>query len=334
MGALLPGARLRASGAPAFWQNELPLKKHGNSSASGHPQRRPRKSTGRRPVTAADSPAPCRRWMLLRRCRAANSPMSRSAAAVPRHINPMSILKFALPAFLLLAAQSAAAQTVQPPCPGNPEALSTSRVIRVDAATTPRIGRKHFPNLAPHRQGGRAYVRRRPAAWHDIRGAQRAAAGMRTRHLLFGRPKRGGPSGTGKARAGRRPHRGAPQFSASAARSLESGRRRGGNRPRLCGGRRRPLRPCDHTATNAVLPLSGLCLDAAPAEPSCSAKYRGLRRRPVGQRLAGDVARPRAPPDARTDRSRPWRNRPVSRYEAANGRDVARFLAFPKGRGL
>ena len=60
----------------------------------------------------------------------------------------MSILKSALPAFLL-AAQPVAAQTVQQPCRGNPDALSTSRVITVDAATTPRVGRKHFPTTLP-----------------------------------------------------------------------------------------------------------------------------------------------------------------------------------------
>ena len=31
------------------------------------------------------------------------------------------------------------------PCPGNPDALGTERVIEVDAKTTPRVGRKHFP---------------------------------------------------------------------------------------------------------------------------------------------------------------------------------------------
>jgi peptidoglycan-N-acetylglucosamine deacetylase len=64
------------------------------------------------------------------------------------HIKQMSLLKFALPAFLL-AAQPAAAQTGQQSCPGNPNALSTSRVITVDAATTPRVGRKHFPTTLP-----------------------------------------------------------------------------------------------------------------------------------------------------------------------------------------
>src|SRR5215470_15589008 len=60
----------------------------------------------------------------------------------------MSILKSALPA-LLLAAHPAAAQTAQQSCRDNPDALSTSRVITVDAATTPRVGRKHFPTTLP-----------------------------------------------------------------------------------------------------------------------------------------------------------------------------------------
>lgn len=37
------------------------------------------------------------------------------------------------------------------PCPGNPQALGTERVIEVDAMTTPRVGRKHFPNTLPLR---------------------------------------------------------------------------------------------------------------------------------------------------------------------------------------
>src|SRR5258707_15613506 len=58
----------------------------------------------------------------------------------------MSIPKAALAA-ALFAAQPAAAQTA--PCPGNPDALATSRVITVDAATTPRVGLKHFPATLP-----------------------------------------------------------------------------------------------------------------------------------------------------------------------------------------
>lgn len=32
------------------------------------------------------------------------------------------------------------------PCPGNPQALGTERVMTVDARSTPRVGRKHFPS--------------------------------------------------------------------------------------------------------------------------------------------------------------------------------------------
>jgi peptidoglycan/xylan/chitin deacetylase (PgdA/CDA1 family) len=36
-------------------------------------------------------------------------------------------------------------------CPGNPQALGTERVMEVDARTTPRVGRKHFPATLPLR---------------------------------------------------------------------------------------------------------------------------------------------------------------------------------------
>jgi peptidoglycan/xylan/chitin deacetylase (PgdA/CDA1 family) len=35
------------------------------------------------------------------------------------------------------------------PCPGNPDALGTERVLNVDDASTPRLGRKQFPNTLP-----------------------------------------------------------------------------------------------------------------------------------------------------------------------------------------
>lgn len=46
-----------------------------------------------------------------------------------------------------LAAASAAASTAS--CPGNPNALGTERVLAVDVATTPRVGRKQFPTTLP-----------------------------------------------------------------------------------------------------------------------------------------------------------------------------------------
>lgn len=38
------------------------------------------------------------------------------------------------------------------PCPGNPDALGTERILVVDAGTTPRVGRKEFPSTLPLRQ--------------------------------------------------------------------------------------------------------------------------------------------------------------------------------------
>lgn len=35
------------------------------------------------------------------------------------------------------------------PCPGNPEALGTERVLSVSVTTTPRVGRKQFPSTLP-----------------------------------------------------------------------------------------------------------------------------------------------------------------------------------------
>jgi peptidoglycan/xylan/chitin deacetylase (PgdA/CDA1 family) len=49
-----------------------------------------------------------------------------------------------------LAAVATAAQAA-PACPGHGDALGTARVLTVDAATTPRIGRKHFPQTLPLR---------------------------------------------------------------------------------------------------------------------------------------------------------------------------------------
>jgi len=41
---------------------------------------------------------------------------------------------------------------VAAPCPGNPEALGTERVLEVDVKNTPRVGRKQFPSTLPLRE--------------------------------------------------------------------------------------------------------------------------------------------------------------------------------------
>jgi peptidoglycan-N-acetylglucosamine deacetylase len=51
-------------------------------------------------------------------------------------------------ALLVLAAAFGTANGATP-CPGNADALGTARVLIVDAKTTPRVGRKHFPQTLP-----------------------------------------------------------------------------------------------------------------------------------------------------------------------------------------
>ena len=55
------------------------------------------------------------------------------------------MLRMLIAALVCIAPLAAAAA----PCPGNPEALGTERVMTVDAASTPRVGRKQFPQTLP-----------------------------------------------------------------------------------------------------------------------------------------------------------------------------------------
>ena len=50
---------------------------------------------------------------------------------------------------LAIAALISPSWVVAAPCPGNPQALGTERVIEIDAKTTPRVGRKQFPSTLP-----------------------------------------------------------------------------------------------------------------------------------------------------------------------------------------
>ena len=52
---------------------------------------------------------------------------------------------------IALAAAIAPMAARAEPCPANPDALGTERVLEVDAATTPRVGRKHFAATLPLR---------------------------------------------------------------------------------------------------------------------------------------------------------------------------------------
>ncbi|MGZ3327303.1 MAG: hypothetical protein ACXU85_09080, partial [Xanthobacteraceae bacterium] len=82
--------------------------------------------------------------------RITGAPASRCAASARRHDGMKMRIPIALLAFALIAAapRAQAAPDVAP-CPGNAEALGTTRILPVAAATTPRVGRKHFPQTLP-----------------------------------------------------------------------------------------------------------------------------------------------------------------------------------------
>jgi len=50
---------------------------------------------------------------------------------------------------LVIATVLAPLAALAAPCPGNPHALGTERVLMVDAKSTPRVGRKEFPTTLP-----------------------------------------------------------------------------------------------------------------------------------------------------------------------------------------
>jgi peptidoglycan/xylan/chitin deacetylase (PgdA/CDA1 family) len=55
------------------------------------------------------------------------------------------MIRIAIVAAVAMLPLAAVAQT----CPGNPQALGTERVLEVDAHSTPRVGRKQFPETLP-----------------------------------------------------------------------------------------------------------------------------------------------------------------------------------------
>src|SRR5262252_4231176 len=55
------------------------------------------------------------------------------------------------PSALLAASLAALSSAHAAPCPGNADALGTARVLDVDVAAMPRVGRKHFPQTLPLR---------------------------------------------------------------------------------------------------------------------------------------------------------------------------------------
>ena len=173
-----------------------------------------------------------------------------------------------------LLALGAAASALRPRAPTAPairRARHRARAGGRSRPSTPRVGRKHFPAtlpLAPKE----VVLTFDDGPWPGTtdRGAGGAQARMRAGDLLPARPQRRRASGAGAPGAGRGPHRRAPHLFASAAEPYEPDRRRGRDRPRLRRGRRRALWQGRRGADDAVLPLSGLCLQPGAARPPAS----------------------------------------------------------------
>ena len=71
------------------------------------------------------------------------------APPILRQMNITTIKPWVTFLAALSVAAIATAAHGAPPCPGNADALGTARVLDVDAATTPRVGRKQFPQTLP-----------------------------------------------------------------------------------------------------------------------------------------------------------------------------------------
>jgi peptidoglycan/xylan/chitin deacetylase (PgdA/CDA1 family) len=61
----------------------------------------------------------------------------------------LSVKPYAAILAALAMAAMAPAKSGAAPCPGNADALGTARILDVDAASTPRVGRKQFPQTLP-----------------------------------------------------------------------------------------------------------------------------------------------------------------------------------------
>ena len=61
----------------------------------------------------------------------------------------MSCAAYAALSLAVLTLSAFGAHAAPAPCPGNPDALGTARVLDVDVAATPQVGRKQFPRTLP-----------------------------------------------------------------------------------------------------------------------------------------------------------------------------------------
>src|SRR5262245_43895239 len=196
---------------------------------------------------------------------------------------------------LALAATAARGESASESAACSAEALGTARVLPIEAATTPRVGRKHFHDTLPlapkevvltfddgpapgttarvletlKRECARAsfFLLGRNALAYPQLARRALSEGHTVAHHTFSHPL-----------LNRMP------FAAAEA-EIDRG---------FAAVDTRALRPFRAYAEDAVLSLSRLCLLAGPARSIGTARNRGFRRRSMGKRLDPDVAAGRA----------------------------------------
>ena len=102
---------------------------------------------------------------------------------------------------------------------------------------------------------------------------------------------------------------------------------------RHCRGRNGASRGRDHDPEHAVLPLSRLSkCHTGDARPAAIARHRGVRRRPLGQRLGQMTPRQRIEAADRAAQGRRQGDHPAARSEGANRGHAAGFPALSDGQ--
>src|SRR5262249_51377650 len=229
---------------------------------------------------------------------------------------------------LALAATAARGESASESAACSAEALGTARVLPIEAATTPRVGRKHFHDtlpLAPKEvvltfDDG-------PAPGTTARVLETLKARMRAGIVLFAGTQCARASAARPPGVERGSYRRPPHVFASAAQPHAVRGRRGRDRSRFCRGRHRALWPFRAHSEDAVLSFSRICLLASPARSIGTARNRGFWRRSMGKRLDPDVAAGRAQPCPCPRGSPAGRNRAGPRYQGADRAHARRLSA-------
>ena len=178
-------------------------------------------------------------------------------------------------------------------CPRK-DALGTSRILAVDAATTPRVGLKSFPQTLPL-EDHEVVLTFDDGPWPPTTPKVLAALAhecVRATFFLIGKPASEHPELVRRIAA--EGHTvGHHTWTHPSLAQIKPDERRRADQSRHIGGRNGVAWGRYHDAKHTVLSLSRLREHAGDARPVAIARHRRVRRRPLGQRLESDDAEAR-----------------------------------------